>query len=535
MINEVDIQELVPLNKLVRQAVMDTYGDYDRDQARFTAWAVRAFKKLVKQSIRSNRRFSILNVNKNLNNAFLPCDFKEEIVVAVLNDCGQKVYLTPNPHIANLRAEEIPCENECDKGCECYPKQLCVDLATTYTINKIRINDTDYDETVASTLQPTGEYYVVTTTPYLNVTGNGVDYVTRKEYITTFDVAECGCIEKTERNTCRLENLCFDAFCCFCSGCATGDSYFGGYKIFEETNTIQFDRAMPYKKVYLEWRGVLPKSGNEYVVPEVAFEVLINLTKFFSVQNKKGVSISERQWFWERYTTELGNMTKLKTRISLEAIIHAALTVPTFDYNQKYCVSSTLRNAAGIPAVAAAASSSSQVIVPTPSLPSSGCNPAIITTNGQEMEGGTKYHNASLIGVPFRIFATAFNRAMLASEYNILPTGGFEVLTGVYGLQDEFDIFPKWCDANTDDIPATVVMGARKKVIKVDGVSGSPVATQFTYQHSDLIGATVEDIIVNKGTETVIDGDFTFDTTTGIITRTNAWFANDTAIINYIK
>lgn len=533
---EYDIKSMVPVSSVVRQAILDTYGEYVNEEARFTAWAIRGIKKLTRQTLKSGKRYAILNINRNLRTAVLPCDFKEEVSVYILDSCGERINLTLNSKIVNIDSfEDIPCENECDKNCGCYPKQLCEDLTTTQVINKIRINDTDYDETVTSTLLPNGEYKVVTTTPYLNVAGSGIIYKDTISYETVFDVADCGCIERTERNDCRLENLCPDLYGCYCSGCGTTSSGFGGYRIFTDSNIIKFDAGMECDKAYMEYRGFLPKSGNEYLVPEVAFEALVNFSKFKSVENKKGVSMADKQWHWVRYTTEYDNMKKILGRTNLTNILHACLTVPTFDYNVNRCAPSSLPascNTSTTPTVV-----TNTVYVPTPStgLPSSGCNPAIITTNGQEMENGTTYHNTTLIGVPIRIYANAFNRMMFESEYTRNADGGFTVLTGVYGLADEFDIYPKWCDANTSEIPASIVLGARKKAIKVDGNSGSPVNGAFTYQHSDLIGAQIEDIIVNKTLETVIDGDFTFDDSTGTITRTNPWFANDTAIINYVK
>lgn len=534
---EYDIKSMVPVSSVVRQAILDTYGEYVNEEARFTAWAIRGVKKLTRQTLRSGKRYAILNVNKNLRTAVLPCDFKEELFVGIINSCGEKIGLNVNSKIVNTEMlEDVPCENECDKNCGCYPKQLCEDLVTTQVINKIRINDTDYDETVTSTLQPNGEYKVVTTTPYLNVAGSGIIYKDTTQYVTTFDVADCGCIERTERNACRLENICYDLYCCYCCSCNTSSTDFGGYRIFTENNIIKFDGAMEYDKVYMEYRGFLPKSGNEYLVPEVAFEALVNFSKFKSVENKKGVSMADRQWHWIRYTTEYDNMKKILGRMSITDILYSCLTVPTFDYNVRRCaptnpVSSFNTNQTSPTVV------TNTIYVPTPStgLPSSGCNPAIITTNGQEMENGVTYHNPTLIGVPIRIYANTFNRMMFESEYTRNSDGGFTVLTGVYGLLDEFDIYPKWCDANTDEIPASIVMGARKKAIKVDGNAGSPVNGAFTYQHSDLIGATVEDIIVNKTLETAIDGDFTFDSSTGTITRVNQWVTDDTAIINYVK
>jgi hypothetical protein len=151
------------------------------------------------------------------------------------------------------------------------------------------------------------------------------------------------------------------------------------------------------------------------------------------------------------------------------------------------------------------------------------------------MENGVTYRNATLAGVPFRVYANPFNRMMRADEYTVLPGGGFTVLTGVYGLPDEFDIYPKWCDANQTDITTPVMVGMRKLSIKVDGNVGSPVNGLFTFQSAVLVGAEVEDIIVNKTLETLIDGDFTFDPLTGTITRINQWVTDDTSVINYIK
>lgn len=539
---EYDITEMVPLNSVVRQAILDVYGDYVNEEARFTAWAVRAFKELSGQRLRgSNKRYAILNVNKNTNHALLPPDFKEEFGVYILNKCNEKVYLDINPNIANIKAiEEIPCDHECGKGCECYPKQMCEDLVTTQVVNKIRIGDTDYDETITSTLQPNGEYYVVTTTPYLNLAGgNGVEYKTTKDYVTTFDVEDCGCIKKTPRNTCKLEMLCPDLFACYCAPCcSTRVTDFGGYQIFPGTNTIQFDRAMTFDKVYMEYRGCLPKSGNEYLVPEIAFETVIELTKYMSVKNKKGVNRTTVNDWFNNYLTQRGNMEKKMGRVSLSSIMSAVFTLPSFSYTYKSCdVSSPCSDNNTIRTSGVSSSSSSVIVVPPANLPSSGCNPAIITTNGAEMGGGVTYSNGLLQGVPFRVYANAFNRFMFeGTEYTVLPSGGFTVLTGVYGINDQFDIFPKWCDANTSEMPDQVILGAKKLVIKVDGIAGSPVAGQTTYQNNVLIGATVEDIIVNKTIETVVDGDFTFDPVTGTIDRApNIWTALETSIINYIK
>ena len=80
-----EIASMVPVRDIVRQAIMDTYGDFVNEEQRFTAWTIRGVKKLVRQTLRSGKRYVILNVNKNLRTAILPCDFEEELAVFVVN------------------------------------------------------------------------------------------------------------------------------------------------------------------------------------------------------------------------------------------------------------------------------------------------------------------------------------------------------------------------------------------------------------------------------------------------------------------
>lgn len=241
--------------------------------------------------------------------------------------------------------------------------------------------------------------------------------------------------------------MCYEAWCCYCAPCTTSTSETGGYRIFEENGTIVFDGAMIYDKVYLEYRGFLPKSGNEYLVPEVAFETLIEYTKHKSIANKKGVPQWERRDQRDAYVIERENMTKVLGRMSLSDIIHSALLVPKFDYHYNQCgtgnggfMPSTNTGASGQNNSAAIATN--MTVVNTIN-----CKPSILTTNGTLMEGGTKYINSILsTALRFRVFANPFNRYLRSDEYNILPEGGWEILTGVYNeVTDEFDTIPVWC------------------------------------------------------------------------------------------
>lgn len=445
-----NITSFIPLNKIVKRAILDMYADYEKDQARYQAWAIDGLKKLTRETLKSGKRFAVININKNLNSAVLPCDFKEEIFVGLIDNCGEKVPLNINPNIANnfLIENEVPCDQDCPSDCKCYPKQLCNDLQTTQVINKILLNDTEYDQTVTTTLLPNGEYYKVTTTPIMNMVTSGIDYVDTKEYITTFDTATCGCIKPTETNQHLLAACNWDLYCCYCTNCRTGNTDFGGYRIFSETGTIHFDGSMIYDKVYLEYRGSLPKSGNEYLVPEVAYETLIEYTKYKSIANKNGVAQWERRDQFSAYERERTNMTKIMGRISLYDVVHSAMNVPQFVYNNNGCYTPSSIGSGG-----GASGSGGQVLVtsvqyvnaPSPT-PVSPLRPTVIRVNGAELTGGMVYNNPILAGVPLLIDADPLNRYLTDAEFTLVPTGGFDLspLGTVYGALDWFSVIPKW-------------------------------------------------------------------------------------------
>lgn len=86
-------------------------------------------------------------------------------------------------------------------------------------------------------------------------------------------------------------------------------------------------------------------------------------------------------------------------------------------------------------------------------------------------------------------------------------------------------------------IRETVIMDTYKVLKgKVDGLEGSPIAGENTYQNDFLKGAiNVEILFVNKNAETKIDNDFTHNSVDGIITRVNSWQTNDTFILPITK
>lgn len=441
-----DITSFIPLNKIVKRAILDMYGDFAKDESRYQAWAIDGLKKLTRETLKSGKRYAVININKNLNSAVLPCDFKEEIFVGLIDNCGEKVPLNINSNIVNnfLIENEVPCDQNCPSDCKCYPKQLCNDLQTTQIINKIILNDNEYDQTVTTTLLQNGEYYKVTTTPIWNTVTSEIDYVNTKEYITTFDTATCGCIKPTETNNHLLAACNWDLYCCYCTSCRQSNTDFGGYKIFYETGTIHFDGSMIYDKLYLEYRGGLPKSGNEYLVPEVAYETLIEYTKHKAIANKKGVPQWEKRDQFSAYDRERSNMTKVMGRISLHDVIHSAMNVPQFVYNLNGCYSPAKISSGGGVTTPSQVLVTQYVNVPSPA--PAVTRPTVIRVQGSELVGGMVYNNTSLAGVPLLIDADPLNRYLTDAEFTLVPTGGFDLspLGTVYGIGDWFSVIPKW-------------------------------------------------------------------------------------------
>lgn len=98
----------------------------------------------------------------------------------------------------------------------------------------------------------------------------------------------CGCLETTPENIEKIKCCCEDVYYTYYAGNCGCSRQYGSYKIFEESGRIQFDNQFPFDKVYMEYIGFMPKIKGDYYVPEVAFETLVEWTKWKSIANKRG-------------------------------------------------------------------------------------------------------------------------------------------------------------------------------------------------------------------------------------------------------
>lgn len=324
------LKKLVPLSKVVGAAILDVWGDIGKNQQVFFHWAARGLKKLQTETLKSGRRNALIIVNQNTRTATLPPDFDSELFVGYIKH-GKKI---PIPLHTNLINDDsvtiIKCEDTCPICNQ--DKSICNDLTITESTELIFVNDRNYEKTTIKKLYPDGNYYLEITFPYWDTQNDIIAYATTKEFIATIDLKECGCINPTVENIETIRNCCYDCYCCHFAPCSSVcDNDAGGYKIFEETGLIQFDFKFKHTQVYLEYIGFMPKINGQYAVPEVAFETLVEWTKFRAIEGKSNISNADKTWRWNMYTIARKNMLKLMGRISLDNIIHIISLTPKFD------------------------------------------------------------------------------------------------------------------------------------------------------------------------------------------------------------
>lgn len=327
-------QKLVPLSRVVAAALLDTYADKGNLQQLYSHWACRGLNKLQQEVLKRGKQRAILSVNANTRTATLPADFKQELFVGYINHRGIRVPLPLNINLTN----EDSIQDLSDMCPKCNQrKSICNDLTVTEDSETVVINEGFYEKTTIKKLYPNGDYFLEVTTPYFNTDNDQVEYITTKEFITKIKLKPCGCVEETEENIETIKQCCYDAWCCHFSSCSTKcDTSIGGYKLFEEEGLIQFDFNFNHKKVYIEYLGFVPKLNGQLAVPEVAFETLVNWTKFKSVENKKSVPLGERDWYFRNYRRERSNMEKMLGRISLSRLVQAMSVNPKFDYEMPW-------------------------------------------------------------------------------------------------------------------------------------------------------------------------------------------------------
>ncbi len=347
--------KLVPLSKVVNAAIMSNSEDVGKVKEKYFHFAGRAAKKLQTESFHIGKQRALLTVNHSTKTATLPIAFEEEVFVGYVEN-GQRVSLKRNTNLINeSTTEEITCEDSCPK-CQ-QDKGICNDLETTETEEVVIVNGTSATKTVIKKLYPNGDYFLETTIPYYNTVTATVEYATTKEFIVALSLKSCGCLDTSDENLRRVQSCSPDVYdCYFSSYCGACDTDLGGYRILPESGLIQLDYRFDKDQLYIEFNTTLPRIRGQYVVPSYSFETMVKLVSFMAVEGNKSVPLQEREWRFNHYRIERGNMEKVMGRISLANIIKIVNSVPKFDWEMS--ASSTVSRATSNPYISEIVSSS---------------------------------------------------------------------------------------------------------------------------------------------------------------------------------
>lgn len=333
MVIDREYMGMVPLRSVVRASIIDSYGDINRQEQRNTHWAARGLRKLYNESLPRIPCRVLIKVNKGSNTAPLPCDFKLETFVGYILD-GEKVPIPLNYNLTNDCSISKQIEKECPR-CK-QDKAICDSLEIIEITRIIKLDGVDCDETITKKLYPNGDYYMETSTPVINNETSDVEYFPHKEFIVNFKLNPCGCLANTEANIENVKYYCDDTYKKYYASCDCTVAKMG-YRIFDGMGDNSVIQLSGYygDMVYLEYEGFMTKKDGVYMVPEIAFETLVEWTKWKSVQGKENKTRYDKDGYFESYVREKRNMEKILGRVSLQSIIDATRALPVFEFDIK--------------------------------------------------------------------------------------------------------------------------------------------------------------------------------------------------------
>ena len=400
---------VIPLERVVNAALLDARKTAGQSKELFFHFAGRGLRKLQREELKIGVRRVLLPVNHNTKTVTLPPDFEREVFVGVVIN-GRKVPMVRDTLLVNVgQVEEIDPEECCPK-CK-QDKAICDDLTVTESTDVVIVNGGSYDKVTIKKLYPNGDYYLEVNTPYYDTVTETVEYALIKKFITKIDLKDCGCPENTVENIEKIKSCNPDVYSCHYCPCDRSSSVRGGYLIFEETGLMQLDYNFNFDQVYVEFIGFMKKVNGQYVIPEVAFETLVEYVKYKDVQNKQNVSRGDKADYLESYRRERASMSKSMNLVSLNTILDAARSVPNFDIN--WGIGKTICESTSNPYVRKIVSSKVSASVCEANSISIGSNTsgtrhltpfqlAVVagsaTNVGLPVEGETEYTNAALIG-----------------------------------------------------------------------------------------------------------------------------------------
>jgi hypothetical protein len=327
-LSEILDNSTVPLSDAVKAMAMRTYEDYTKVKSTYSHFAALAWDEINRQYIGSKIEKSLLPVHQGLKTVSIPLGAKDVVFVGLIDDCGYKIPLTNKGKITS-GVPVVSCEEKCTSCNQI--KDICeqlVDFPLEETV--VNIDGQDYVNTTKKYFE-NGVYFIKKIIWAKDYVSNTVKEVLATEFIENFDMLECGCIAPTETNIGKIKDNCYSCYCSCYAPCRESEYDLGGYKVFKHQGIIQLEKNIGYDKIYVEWRSGLPRVNGELVLPEEAFESVIQGGIYFSTQHKKNVPLGVIDKNFKAYKIAKSNMHIERCRITLDAILKSATKIPKFD------------------------------------------------------------------------------------------------------------------------------------------------------------------------------------------------------------
>lgn len=324
---------LVPISKVVNAALIDNYAT-PSDIQRYQHWVARGYQKLINEVLPTKIERAILPVNKAINTANLPCDVETEVGVWVING-NYRVRIYPDTELLSNK-EIVRYGTDVCKRCG-RPKSICEEMTYEEVTRSVKINDAFYDEVTVKKILPNGDYILEVNVPFYDSVKDEVIFKKESKLIAHFDMDECGHPKDNDINNQRLKEY---APTCWYASCRCSDNRGSiTYNIFYESGLIQLSPNFKGDEIYIEYQSSMPRIGGRLMIPKIAFETLVQWTKFKAIEGKKNEALSRQNWFLERYKEERRNMEIILGRegISLDYIGRLINTVaPISVYQYEY-------------------------------------------------------------------------------------------------------------------------------------------------------------------------------------------------------
>jgi hypothetical protein len=315
-----DLDEWVPLSKVVDYAVIDDYDDAQVNRQRFNNWAIRGYRKLNLNLLRIVKDV-LIPVDPRTGTGRLPDDFRKVISAGYYNMCGDYTPITQVALIEVLDGEKSKCG--CEK-CGCSKDSFC-DSVSFERLEEPSEYGASYINTIIRKFDKASKTYKEQREEWITKDGSLIQSTTVRD-LCTLDVQPCGCISETTQNIERLRS-------CGCCGVwdyfgTRGNYCYDDYFSIDEKNRLIHVGDGQIRFVRMKYWAYLPCIDGEVYFPGVAVECLAAWILWKRDSRRRGIGLGEKQLSYLQYKQERRELRRNLFPIRISVVRNALNLIP---------------------------------------------------------------------------------------------------------------------------------------------------------------------------------------------------------------